>query len=95
MLTINDRKVDENYVHQSQKITFRFIVLITSKSDSCMVASSYINTHWWLSHIKLLALQNLCRIPFNHPPTIPPTVSNGQTIPDIFSLPDILVIMTI
>ena len=42
MLTITDSKDDERSEHQSTKITFYVIALITSKSVSCMVASGYI-----------------------------------------------------
>ena len=53
MLTIKDSKVDEKSVHQSPKITFHFIAPITSQSHSVssMVASGYINMHWWIKII--------------------------------------------
>ena len=48
MLIIKCSKVDGKSVHQSSKITFHFNAMINAYSVSSMVASGYINTHWWL-----------------------------------------------
>ena len=58
--TIEDHKVDGKSVHQSPKITFHFIVLITTKYVSCMLFSDYINTDWWLKFIYKTASSATC-----------------------------------
>ena len=54
LILTQHREFDEKSVHQSPnkaKIACPFIALITSTSVSSMVASDYINMHWWLKII--------------------------------------------